>query len=148
MAAAAMTFQVIIDELLHATGASRTTLRLEEPGGDFPVVAEALAPGIRSIKGSSRIPVRNSATFAFFERERRILVVNDCRTSDPPPQELMDLYGVRAEILAPLMDGGRIVGIVSVHYAPGPREWTELEIEALTRASARILGELKGIVGR
>lgn len=149
MAAAAMTFQVIIDELLHATGASRTTLRLEEPGGDFPVVAEALAPGIRSIKGVSRIPVRNSATFAFFERERRILVVNDCRTSDPPtPQELMDFYGVRAEILAPLMDGGRIVGIVSVHYAPGPREWTEVEIEALTRASARILGELKGIVGR
>ena len=98
MAAAAMTFQVIIDELLHATGASRTTLRLEEPGGDFPVVAEALAPGIRSIKGGARVPVRNSATFAFFERERRILVVNDCRTSDPPtPQELMDFYGVRAE---------------------------------------------------
>lgn len=149
MAAAAMTFQGIIDELLHATGASRTTLRLEEPGGDFPVVAEALAPGIRSIKGSSRISVRNSATFAFFERERRILVVNDCRTSDPPtPQELMDFYGVRAEILAPLLDGERIIGIVSVHHAPGPREWTEVEIDALTRASARILGELKGTAGR
>jgi len=144
MAAAAMTFQAIIDELLHATGASRTTLRLEEPGGDFPVVAEALAPGIRSIKGSARMPVRNSGTFAFFERERRILVVNDCRTSDPPtPQDLMDFYGVRAEILAPLMDGARIVGIVSVHHAPGPREWTEVEIDALARASARIL-ELKG----
>lgn len=149
MAAAAMTFQVIIDELLHATGASRTTLRLEEPGGDFPVVAEALATGIRSIKGGAGVPVRNSATFAFFERERRILVVNDCRASDPPtPQELMDFYGVRAEILAPLMDGGRIVGIVSVHHAPGPREWTEGEIEALRRASARILGELKGTAGR
>jgi maleate isomerase len=131
-----MRHQAILEELRRATGASRTTLRLERPGGDFPVVAEALAPGVRSIRGDSGIAIRESATFTFLDRERRLLIVNDCRVSDPPtPPELMDLYGVRAEMLAPLVDGGRIVGIVSVHVAGEPREWSPTEIRELERAA-------------
>ena len=38
-----MSYQTILEELRRVTNASRTTLRLEQPGGDFPVVAEALA---------------------------------------------------------------------------------------------------------
>lgn len=139
-----MSYQTILEELLRVTRASRTTLRLEQPGGDFPVVAEALTPGTRSIGGDSGIAVRKSATFTFLDRERRFLIVNDCRTSDPPtPQQLMDFYGVRAEMVAPLVEGERIVGIVSVHLAAETREWSESEIRALERATGRILGELR-----
>jgi maleate isomerase len=133
-------FQGILEGLLRETGASRTTLRLDQPGEDFPVVAEALSPGTRAIQGDARVAVRDSETFRFFERERRPLIVEDCRASDPPtPEALMEFYGVRAEMLAPLIDAGRIVGIVSVHYAPGPRQWTALEIAALDEASRSIM---------
>jgi maleate isomerase len=135
-----MAFQAILEELLRKTGASRTTLRLDRPDADFPVVAEALGPGTRSIRGEARIAVRDSGTFRFFERERRPLIVNDCRASDPPtPEALMEFYGVRAEMLAPLVEAGAIVGIVSVHYAPGPRQWTALEIGALDDARQSIM---------
>jgi GAF domain-containing protein len=131
-----MQHQAILEELRRATGAGRTTLRLEQPDGDFPVVAEALAPGVRSIRGDRGIAIRESATFSFLDHERRLLIVNDCRVSDPPtPSQLMDLYGVRAEMLAPLVDGELIVGIVSVHVTGEPREWSPTEIRALERAA-------------
>jgi hypothetical protein len=42
------------------------------------------------------------------------------------------------------VEDGRIVGIVSVHYAPGPREWTALDIGALDEASRRIMQARSG----
>ena len=136
-------FQEVLETLLRQTQASRSTLRLEKPDGDFPVVAEALSPGNRSIRGGAGIAVRESATFAFLERERRFLIVSDCRTSEPPtPTELMDFYGVRAEMLAPIVAGGRIIGIVSVHLAGETRQWTPAQIEALAHATARIVAAL------
>jgi maleate isomerase len=131
-----MNYQTILDELRRVTNASRTTLRLEQPGGDFPVVAEALAPGARSIRGDRGIAIRDSATFTFLDRERRLLIVNDCRESDPPtPPSLMDFYDVRAEMLAPLVDGERIVGIVSVHVGGETRDWSNAEIRELERVT-------------
>jgi maleate isomerase len=137
-----MRYQTTLEELLRETRASRTTLRLEQPGGDFPVVAEALAAGTRSIRGEAGIAVRDSATFVYLDRERRPLIVDDCRTSDPPtPQQLMEFYGVRAEMVAPLVEDGRIVGIVSVHLAGETRDWSAAEIRALERAAERIRAE-------
>jgi GAF domain len=138
-----MSYQTILEDLRRVTNASRTTLRLEQPGGDFPVVAEALAAGMRSIRGDSGIAVRDSATFTFLDRERRLLIVNDCRVSDPPtPHQLMEFYGVRAEMLAPLIDGERIVGIVSVHLAGETREWSGTEIHELERATGLLRDEI------
>jgi GAF domain-containing protein len=136
-------FQDVLEVLLRQTRASRTTLRLEQPGGDFPVVAEALVAGNRPIRGDAGIAVRESATFAFLDRERRPLIVSDCRTSEPPtPAQLMDFYGVRSEMVAPVVAGGRIVAIVSVHVAAETREWTPPELDALAQAVARILAAL------
>ena len=73
-----MPFQKLAEELLERTGASRTTVRIDdEPGVEFPVKAEALAPGIHSIAGDRGLPCRASATFQWVDRERRILVQED-----------------------------------------------------------------------
>jgi GAF domain-containing protein len=42
-------------------------------------------------------------------------------------------------MLAPIVQDRELVGILSVHYAPGPRVWTDEEIGSLERASARVL---------
>jgi GAF domain-containing protein len=111
-----------MEELRDRTGASRTTLRIDdEPGVEFPVKAEALAPGINSIAGDNTIAIRASATFRWVDRERRILVQEDLLAADPAPApELIQRYGGRAQMLAPVQSGGELVGLVSVHYAPGP----------------------------
>jgi maleate isomerase len=132
-----MTFQATIETLLQRTGASRTTLRLDRPEGFFPVVAEALAPGIRSIADDTSIDLGASPTFQSLERERRLLA------ADPaPPTELIELYGARAQMLAPVVRDDALAGIVSVHYAQGPREWTDDDVAALEEAAAQVLAEL------
>jgi GAF domain-containing protein len=135
-----MSWQALMEELLERTGASRTTLRIDdEPGRVFPVKAEALAPGIGSIAGDDTIPIRESATFKWIDRERRILVQEDLLTADPAPAaDLMERYGGRAQMLAPVQRGGELVGLVSVHYAPGPRAWTAEDVAALESVLARI----------
>ncbi len=138
-----MSYDAIVQELLEATGASRVTLRLETPGQVYPVVAEALSPGVGSIREATEIDLRAARTFQFLDREHRLLVQRDCLTDEPvAPPELIELYGVRAQMLAPLVRDERLIGIVSVHHAGTPRDWTEAEIAALNGAVERIQGLL------
>ena len=138
-----MTFQRTVETLLQQTGASRTTLRLDQPDGFFPVAAEALAPGIRSIAGDSSIDLGASATFQSLERKRKLLIQSDLLAADPaPPAELIELYGARAQMLAPVVRDGALAGIVSVHYSPGPRAWTDDDVAALEQAVEQVLADL------
>lgn len=41
---------------------------------------------------------------------------------------------MRAQMLAPIKQDGELVGIVSVHYGPGPRHWRRTDIAAVERA--------------
>ena len=138
-----MSLQTIIEELLTATGASRATIRLDRPGEDFPVAAEALAPGIRSIAGDLSFGIRSSGTVGHLEREQQILVQPDIMGVEPAPSpELLERYGTRSQMLAPLVRNGSLFGIVSVHYNVGPREWTAAEVAVLEGAVERVHAEL------
>ena len=128
-----------LEELRDATAASRVTLRLDRPGETFPVVAEALAPGVTSIRGATEIDLRAARTFQYLERELRPLIQNDCRVGPyAAPRELVTQYDVKAQMLAPLVRDGRLAGIVSVHYAPAVRRWSVTDVTALEDAVARI----------
>jgi GAF domain-containing protein len=133
-------FHALMEELRDRTGASRTTLRIDdEPGVEFPVKAEALAPGINSIAGDNTIAIRASATFKWVDEERRILVQEDLLAADPAPApELIERYGGRAQMLAPVQRAGELVGLVSVHYAPGPRRWSDEEVRVLEDIVERV----------
>ena len=67
-------FREILEELLRSTGASRTTLRLDlldQDAGLDEVVAEALAPGVHSIRGDTSIRnLRDSSPIRFLEEQR------------------------------------------------------------------------------
>ncbi len=140
-------FQEIMEDLLRSTDASRTTLRLDLPDQDdgFDVVAaEALAPGVRSISDDTSIRnLRDAATVRFLEDQRRPLVQNDCSADGlAPPSELIERHGVRAQMLAPLVREGRLIGVISVHYVPGPRAWSAEDVAALREAAERVQREL------
>jgi len=138
-----VTFQATIESLLERTGASRTTLRLDRPEGFFPVVAEACAPGIGSIAGDTSIDLAASPTFKSLEHEQQLLIQSDLLAADPaPPPELIELYGARAQMLAPVVRDDRLVGIVSVHYSPGPRTWTDDDVAALEEAVQQVQADL------
>lgn len=137
-----MTFRGILEDLLSSTGASRTTLRLDLPEEGLHVdrvAAEAVAAGVRPIGDDNSIDQRALPTVRFLEEERRPLVQDDCLDSDPaPPQELIELYGVKAQMLGPLVREGDLIGLISVHHNPGPREWSARDVEALQEAVRRV----------
>jgi GAF domain-containing protein len=141
-----MALRDVLENLLSATAASRTTLRLDVPNKDLyvdRVAAEAVAANVRSIGDDSSIDQRALPTVTFLEEERRPLVQNDCLVADPaPPQALIDLYGVKAQMLGPLVRDGHLIGWISVHYTHGPREWSDEDVDALRDAIERTQREL------
>jgi maleate isomerase len=138
-----MTYQEIVEKLLEDVGASRVTIRLDRPDAVFPVAAEAMAPGINSIADATSIDLKAAPTFIFLAEEKRPLIQSDLLDTDvPAPQALIELYGARAQMLAPILRDDELVGIVSVHYAPGVREWTDEDIAALESAAAQARAQL------
>jgi maleate isomerase len=129
----------VVQDLLTAAGASRTTLRLDTPGEDFPVAAEACADGVVSIAAEASISQRGAATARRLLETGRPLIQEDCAHADPPPpKELLSVYGVQAQMLGPISRDGRIVGWLSVHYTPSPRKWDESDVAALEDAVRRV----------
>ncbi|MEZ5099888.1 MAG: GAF domain-containing protein [Thermoleophilia bacterium] len=137
-----MGLQKIIDDLRQETNVFRTTLRLEVEDGTFPIAVESLGEGAGSLKGPTPFDLRQTATFKWLEEEQRILVQPDVREGPAPPMQLIELYGTLSQMLAPVMRDGRMIGIISVHHAAEPREWTGQEIEAIERAQRLVETEL------
>ena len=133
-------FNDLMAELRGKTNASRTTLRLDVPDRGFQVngvVAEALAPGVKSIAAETSLQQRKSQTAGYLEKTRTMLVQNDCENADlKPPKELMQIYGTKAQMVAPVVRGGDMVGWVSVHYNVSTREWSSEDKAALEAAVA------------
>ena len=140
------TFDAILAQLRETIGASRTTLRLDDAKYGFhidDVAAESVAPGENSLRGQTSINQRAAATAQWVEQNRRLLVQSDLSTGEPrPPDALIKLYGVKAQMLAPVEREGRLDGWISVHEARKTRIWTELEQDALRRAAERVRVEL------
>jgi maleate isomerase len=135
------TFHRILEDLRTKVDASRTTLRvdIDQWGIDVDTpIAEATASGVSSIRGAALVQ-RSLATVQLLARDRQMLVQNDCDLADPrPPQALLDVYGVRAQMLAPLVRDNLLVGWISVHYTPSPRIWSPGDVLALETSAAEI----------
>jgi GAF domain-containing protein len=138
-----MWFQEIAEELLLATKAARVTIRVEQDDGDFPVIAEAAIAGVRRIKGQDT-HIREAVTFHELQRTLRLLVQDDVLTSPPVIPDIVTKYGVRAQMLAPIVLGGRLRAIISVHETRGPRKWMNEDIDLLTDATRRVEAKLRG----
>lgn len=140
------TFDSILKTLLDETAASRTTLRLDSEARDWTVndvVAEALVPGAKSFRGDRSLDQRRLSTVVWMDRERRVLIHNDCANADPPaPPELRTHYGVKAQMLGPIVRDCRLMGWISVHYVPAARTWTPAGIGALEKAVRSVHREL------
>jgi maleate isomerase len=132
----------LAEALRLATVASRVTIRFAA-GERFPVTAESCARGVASLRDAHLDP-RGSATFEYLSRERRILVQDDVSRHDlAPPAELVAAYGIRAQMVAPVVVRDELRALVSVHESKGARTWTSADRQALARAAsdvARFLG--------
>ena len=143
----------ILETLLRETNASRTTLRIDLPQFGLNVnapAAEALAPGVHSIKKETSLDQRKAVAVKWLEKNRRTFVENDCLNTTPdiaPEKEVTGVYGIRSEMVAPVIRNDHLIGWVSVHNIQGPHQWTKSEIAAIEAACAKVKRELESVEG-
>ena len=128
----------ICNHLLRETRADRTTVRLDaaELGLTVDLTAgEAVANGTSSIAADSSLDQRALDTVRWLATNRRVLVQPDFSEEPFPPPALVQVYGVNAQILAPVLDGDRLVGWVSVHSTHA-RPWSDDDVAAAEGAAA------------
>lgn len=131
----------MLEDLLAATHASRVTLRRDVPGETaFPVVEEALAAGVGSLRDEQSVHLPSQPVV--LEVERGVQVVQtDCATAydDPAFQRMLAVYGgLAAQIVTPIVVRDRLEAILSVHQLGAPRAWTTDEIDAASAAAERL----------
>ena len=132
--------QRIAESLRAQLDVMRVTIRLDDtPGVEMPVKAEALAPGIAAIAATLLTGVRASGTARWVEQERRVLVQDDIVASSAiPVTQLVEQFGVRAQLLAPILSGGALIGLLSVHSGE-LRSWSEAEAAVAAEAAAAVV---------
>lgn len=136
--------QAVVQQLLDATGASRVTLRRSVPGDDpFPVVEEALAAGVGSLRDERSVHLPTQPVVLEIAKGNQV-VQHDSRSAydDPAFQRMLDVYGgLAAQIVTPVVVDGSVRAIVSLHQLGAPRTWTDAEVALAGRAAAQV-GEL------
>lgn len=134
----------VLKELLVSTRASRVTLRRDVlDDAPFPVVEEALAPGVGSLREERSVDLRRQPVVVEVQRGRQV-VQDDCAAAfdDPAFQAMLTAYGeLAAQIVTPVLRDGQLEAILSLHQLGAPRRWTSDEIAAAVRAAERV-GEL------
>lgn len=140
----------VLATLLRASHGSRSTLRIDDPARGWNVdfiCAEAVQPGVKSLRGDGSINQRAAATVQWMVTHKRNLVQPDLTGNpDPaPPPALMSAYAAKAQMLGPLLaKDGYLSGWISVHYVDGTHAFTADEERALDRARAEV-SRLTGI---
>lgn len=135
-------FDRVLAKLLKETGASRTTMRIDVPEFGFQVddpAGEAREPDVRSLLGQTALDQRSLDTVRWLDEHHDYLIQNQCRGADPaPPDALIEIYGVQAQMLGPVIRDGRLAGWISVHENRSVRTWTEAEVAMLKSAVAEV----------
>lgn len=138
-------FNAALAELLRATGALRTTVRLDMPALGWSVntpCAEVLSAAARSMRGDASIDHRRARSIRWIERHRQMLVQENVH-SDPdmaPPPALSAVFGTRAQMVAPLiLPDDYMTGWVSAHFAEAPRRFFDADRAAMARAVDAVL---------
>lgn len=95
------------------------------------LVAEDVAPGWRSLLGETIQDHCFSERFAPLYANGRINAVPDFNSDDflPCYLELMARLQVQANVVAPLLKGKTLWGLLCIHQCRGPRQWQATEIE-------------------
>lgn len=135
------TLHEILESLRLDVSGGRTTVRLDDCGLGFhvdTVAAESLSEGVHSIKPHSSLDQKNAAAVKWLEKNRYTFVMDDCMNPwDPvvaPEKEVIEIYGIRSEMVSPVIKDDALIGWVSCHYTKGARVWTKDEIARIEAA--------------
>jgi GAF domain-containing protein len=75
----------------------------------------------------------------------QIQVISDIRSAGLKDcyVELLERFQIKAQIVAPLLEGDRLWGLLCIHQCVNPRNWDEAELKFVTQVAAQLSVALK-----
>lgn len=136
----------LVREMRERVGVGRCTLRLDVEQDYFPVVYESRLDGVRTLIGDQEVSLKGQPVVEAILGGIEQVIQPDCASAsdDPRFQAMLASYGgMGAQIVTPVRDGERLLGIISLHHLGGPREWSEREL-AIPRDGADLVARIAG----
>jgi methyl-accepting chemotaxis protein PixJ len=67
-------------------------------------------------------------------------VTNDVETAgfSACHRKMLQEFGIRASVIAPIMVGGKFVGLLCAHHCSGPRDWSEEDVNLVSQLSVQL----------
>jgi GAF domain-containing protein len=127
--------KVTVEETRKAIGADRAIVYRFDANWEGTVVAESVLPNFpRSLRATIKDPCF-AKDYAQKYRDGRIRAINNIYEADLTEchREQLESFAVKANLVAPILMGDRLYGLLIVHQCSAPRNWQNLEIDLLTQ---------------
>lgn len=138
-----------LDEVLGrigtAFGLDRAFLFRNRPDGTHYNSHEWAAPGVTPLKAGMQAlaPTVRASWHAAFAAGQQVRIANrEDLPEDQPERRFLEEIGVWSTLMLPLMDGGRLIGVIGYDSQIPDRIWTDEEVELLSSVGHAVLAVL------
>ncbi len=125
-------FQTSVAQIRSILKADRVGIFQFYPEQDWEgeLIAESVDPGVPSALEMRVTDHCFSERFALLYEEGRINAISDVYEQDYKPCyiELLEKFQIRANMVAPLLKGTELWGLICVHQCNVPRDWTPIDV--------------------
>ncbi len=132
--------QMTVTEVLKLLQSDRVMIFRLNPQGSGTVVKEAVAPGWPVILDQDINDSCFQESYIEQYRQGRVGIMPDIQQMDIAPcyVEMLQPFGVRANLVVPILQAEQLWGLLITHQCSGPRQWTETEAQLLRQLADQV----------
>jgi methyl-accepting chemotaxis protein PixJ len=131
--------QTVVSELRYALGTDRIIVYRFDDDWNGRIISESVALGWEKILGQT---VEDPFREGLIERYRngRVRTMNDvhAETLADCHKTLLERFQIRASIVAPIIQNGKLIGLLCAHECKGPREWEPGDSDFFAKISIQL----------
>lgn len=136
-------FRATATEIRQLLRADRVMIFRFDPGSGYnegSVVAEDVLPEFGSALTAKVTDHCFGEHHAVYYQRGRVWAANDIQEANLPSchLEILGRFQVRANLVVPLLQGGKLWGLLCIHQCSGPRHWQGSEIEFVTQIAIHL----------
>jgi len=132
--------QTTVAEVRYILQADRVVVYQLKSDGSGSIVTEAVVPEWFSILGQNINDPCFVEAYIHQYREGRIRAIDDLQQADVQTcyVEMLEQFGVRANLVVPIIQRETLWGLLIAHQCTSPRQWKSFEIELLRQLADQV----------
>ncbi|MEN9249999.1 MAG: GAF domain-containing protein [Gloeomargarita sp. GXS_bins_116] len=133
-------YETTVQEVRQALRCDRCIVYLFDENWQGTVVAEAVTPGYPPALGAQIHDPCFAQGYVEKYQQGRVQATPDIDQAGLTPCHLQQLepFGVKANLVAPILLGNKLFGLLIAHQCDSPRQWTALEIDLMRQVALQV----------